>query len=103
MTKGSGRKALPSASSASHLLVHADVIVGFPGETDADFEETLRVYREADFDPAFTFIYSPRAGTEAAGAGARSPASTAAVSSPISGARRPTSRAYDSASRASRA
>jgi tRNA-2-methylthio-N6-dimethylallyladenosine synthase len=48
------------------IAMTTDVIVGFPGETDEDFEETLRVYREADFDHAFTFIYSPRAGTEAA-------------------------------------
>ncbi len=43
-----------------------DVIVGFPGETEADFRETLEVVEEAGFDSAFTFVYSPRAGTEAA-------------------------------------
>jgi tRNA-2-methylthio-N6-dimethylallyladenosine synthase len=48
------------------LALGTDVIVGFPGETDADFRETLEVVEEARFDSAFTFIYSPRAGTEAA-------------------------------------
>ena len=43
-----------------------DIIVGFPGESAADFEETLEVVDEVGFDGAFTFIYSPRRGTEAA-------------------------------------
>jgi tRNA-2-methylthio-N6-dimethylallyladenosine synthase len=43
-----------------------DVIVGFPGETDEDFEETLEVVDEVGYDGAFTFIFSPRRGTEAA-------------------------------------
>ncbi len=43
-----------------------DVIVGFPGETDADFEETLDVVDRVGFDQAFTFQYSPRPGTPAA-------------------------------------
>jgi len=42
------------------------VIVGFPGETEADFEATLEVVEEVRYDGAFTFVYSPRAGTEAA-------------------------------------
>ncbi len=43
-----------------------DIIVGFPGETDADFRETLEVVEEVGYDSAFTFIFSPRRGTEAA-------------------------------------
>lgn len=48
------------------LAVTTDIIIGFPGETDRDFDATLEVAAEARFDSAFTFIYSPRAGTEAA-------------------------------------
>src|SRR5207253_3939357 len=48
------------------LALTTDLIVGFPGETDADFHETLRAVEEVGFDGAFTFVYSPRAGTEAA-------------------------------------
>ncbi|HEX3279434.1 MAG TPA: tRNA (N6-isopentenyl adenosine(37)-C2)-methylthiotransferase MiaB [Thermoleophilaceae bacterium] len=43
-----------------------DIIVGFPGETDADFEETMEVVDAVRYDSAFTFIFSPRRGTEAA-------------------------------------
>ena len=43
-----------------------DIIVGFPGETEADFEQTLEVAEEVGYDGAFTFIFSPRRGTEAA-------------------------------------
>jgi tRNA-2-methylthio-N6-dimethylallyladenosine synthase len=43
-----------------------DIIVGFPGESEADFEETLEVVEEVGYDSAFTFIFSPRRGTQAA-------------------------------------
>lgn len=48
------------------LAVTTDLIVGFPGETEADFERTLEVVAEAEYDSAYTFIFSPRPGTEAA-------------------------------------
>jgi tRNA-2-methylthio-N6-dimethylallyladenosine synthase len=49
------------------LALGTDIIVGFPGETERDFDETLEVVEEVRYDSAFTFVYSPRAGTEAAG------------------------------------
>jgi tRNA-2-methylthio-N6-dimethylallyladenosine synthase len=48
------------------LALTTDVIVGFPGESEDDFAETLAVCEEVSFDHAFTFIYSPRRGTDAA-------------------------------------
>ena len=48
------------------LSLSSDFIVGFPGETEADFAATLRLAREAEFDASFSFIYSPRPGTPAA-------------------------------------
>jgi len=48
------------------LALGTDIIVGFPGETEADFRETLDVVEEVRYDSAFTFVYSPRRGTEAA-------------------------------------
>jgi tRNA-2-methylthio-N6-dimethylallyladenosine synthase len=48
------------------LAVTTDIIVGFPGETDDDFEQTLEVAAHAEYDSAYTFIFSPRPGTEAA-------------------------------------
>jgi tRNA-2-methylthio-N6-dimethylallyladenosine synthase len=50
----------------SGLAVSTDVIVGFPGETEDDFAQTLEVVEEARFDQAFMFIFSPRQGTAAA-------------------------------------
>ncbi len=47
--------------------ITTDIIVGFPGETAADFEQTLEVVDEVGYDAAFTFIFSPRRDTEAAG------------------------------------
>ncbi len=57
---GEMRAAIPD------LAFTTDVIVGFPGETENDFRETLEVVEEVGFDSAFTFVYSPRAGTDAA-------------------------------------
>lgn len=54
------RKAMPDISLTT------DIIVGFPGETESDFEETLDVVRKVRYDSAFTFIYSKRTGTPAA-------------------------------------
>ena len=48
------------------LALTTDVIVGFPGESDAEFEETISAVEEIGYDGAFTFVYSPRQGTEAA-------------------------------------
>jgi tRNA-2-methylthio-N6-dimethylallyladenosine synthase len=54
------REHVPDASLST------DIIVGFPGETDEDFRETLEVVEEVVYDSAFTFMFSPRRGTEAA-------------------------------------
>jgi tRNA-2-methylthio-N6-dimethylallyladenosine synthase len=48
------------------IAVSTDIIIGFPGETEHDFEATLRLVREADLDQSFSFIYSARPGTPAA-------------------------------------
>lgn len=54
------RRTVPGAT------ITTDIIVGFPGETNSDFEDTLDLCRQVEFDGAFTFIYSPRTGTRAA-------------------------------------
>lgn len=59
-------KLAAARKSIDDLAVSTDIIIGFPGESEADFERTLEVAAEARFDNAFTFVYSPRAGTEAA-------------------------------------
>ena len=48
------------------IVLTSDIIVGFPGETEAEFEETLSLLEEVRFDSLFTFIFSPRVGTPAA-------------------------------------
>lgn len=58
---GKIRKAVPDIS------ITTDIIVGFPGETDEDFEDTMDVVNKARYESAFTFIYSKRTGTPAAG------------------------------------
>jgi tRNA-2-methylthio-N6-dimethylallyladenosine synthase len=57
---GEMRAAIPD------LALTTDLIVGFPGETEEDFRETIEVVEEVGFDGAFTFVFSPRSGTEAA-------------------------------------
>ncbi|MDZ5711797.1 tRNA (N6-isopentenyl adenosine(37)-C2)-methylthiotransferase MiaB [Jeotgalibacillus haloalkalitolerans] len=57
---GKIRKAIPNA------VLTTDIIVGFPNETEEQFEETLSLYKEVGFETAFTYIYSPREGTPAA-------------------------------------
>jgi tRNA-2-methylthio-N6-dimethylallyladenosine synthase len=53
-------------AAISDLAVSTDLIVGFPGETEDDFERTLEVAAEANYDSAYTFVFSPRPGTRAA-------------------------------------
>jgi tRNA-2-methylthio-N6-dimethylallyladenosine synthase len=68
-----GHTALEYRQKIRHLREHrpdislsSDFIVGFPGETERDFEATLKLIRDLDFDQSFSFIYSPRPGTPAA-------------------------------------
>ncbi len=65
------REAIPDISLTT------DIIVGFPGETDEDFEETLDVVRQVRFDSAFTFLYSKRSKTPAASLASQVPQKTA--------------------------
>ena len=60
-------KLAAAREAIADLAVTTDIIVGFPGETESDFERTLEVAAEAEFDSAYTFVFSPREGTEAAG------------------------------------
>ena len=60
------RRLSDARAAVDDLAVTTDLIVGFPGETDAEFDETLAVAAEAEFDSAYTFIFSPRPGTRAA-------------------------------------
>jgi tRNA-2-methylthio-N6-dimethylallyladenosine synthase len=57
---GKIKKAIPD------VALSTDIIVGFPNETEEQFEETMSLYREVGFEMAYTFIYSPREGTPAA-------------------------------------
>ena len=59
-------KLAAARAAIDDLAVTTDIIVGFPGETEEDFTATLEVVAEAAYDSAYTFIYSPRPGTESA-------------------------------------
>ena len=54
-------------SRVPDMAITTDIIVGFPGETEADFEQTLEVMDIVQFDNSYSFAFSPRPGTEAAG------------------------------------
>ena len=60
------RKVEKARSLIPDIAITSDVIVGFPGETDGEFEDTLRLVEKVRFDMLFTFLYSPRVGTPAA-------------------------------------
>ncbi len=59
------------------MAISGDFIVGFPGETDRDFEDTMGLVRDISYASAFSFMYSPRPGTPAAGMGTQVPADVA--------------------------
>jgi len=61
------REIIRDLRTARHSVsIASDFIVGFPGETDKDFEETMQLVEDVDFDGSFSFMYSPRPGTPAA-------------------------------------
>lgn len=60
------QKLMEARSIIDDVAITTDIIVGFPGETEEDFVRTLEVAAAAEFDNAFTFVFSPRPGTEAA-------------------------------------
>ena len=53
-------------AAVPEIAITTDIIVGFPGETDEDFQETIEIVKKAEYDSAFTFLYSVREGTKAA-------------------------------------
>ena len=65
-TKESYFEIFSKLKSISNCSISTDIIVGFPNETEEDFNETLDIVKSCEFDSAFTFIYSPRIGTPAA-------------------------------------
>ena len=72
MNRGYGRKHYMGLleklrARSPGIAVTTDIIVGFPGETEEDFSDTLKLVEEAGFDAAYTFAYSKRSGTKAAG------------------------------------
>jgi tRNA-2-methylthio-N6-dimethylallyladenosine synthase len=60
------QKVMYAKSVMPDLVLTSDVIVGFPGETEEEFEETISLIEKVRYDSLFTFIFSPRAGTPAA-------------------------------------
>ena len=60
------QKVLYAKSVMPDLVLTSDVIVGFPGETEEEFEETISLIEQVRYDSLFTFIFSPRQGTPAA-------------------------------------
>ena len=64
--RGYLEKVAMARSFMPDVVLTSDVIVGFPGETEAEFEQTLSLIEQVEFDALFTFIYSPRPGTPAA-------------------------------------
>jgi tRNA-2-methylthio-N6-dimethylallyladenosine synthase len=60
------RRVMALREACPDVAISTDIIVGFPGETDADFQETLSLMREVQYDSSYSFVYSERPGTEAA-------------------------------------